>query len=190
MPDLTFEAAGHVYRYDGRIVPSVTQILEVVDECWRVPVDVLERAGRLGTAVHLACELDDLDDLDETSVDPVIAPYLAAWRRFRSETGFAPDLIEHRVHHRSMGYAGTLDRVGTLFERRSLIDIKSGEEWPSHGPQTAAYKEALATEGEKVSDRYAVYLRDDGTYRLRKCEDKSDWAVFLACLTIRKYKER
>lgn len=190
MPELTFEPKGHVYRYGDRVVPSVTQILEVVDECWRVPADALERARRLGTAVHLACELNDLDDLDEPSVDLVIAPYLAAWRRFRSEMGFTPDLIERKVFHKAMGYAGTLDRTGRLFDRRALIDIKSGEEWPSHGPQTAAYKEALATEGEKVSDRYAVYLRDDGTYRLRKCEDKSDWAVFLACLTIRKYKER
>ncbi len=190
MTELTFEPVEHVYRANGVIVPSVTQILEILDECWRVPPDALRRAADLGTAVHLACELDDRDDLDEDTLDPIVAPYLAAWRRFRLETGFAPEMVEQRVFHPSYQYAGTLDRVGTVAGKRSVLDIKSGESWPSHGPQTAAYQQALLAAGEKTVSRCAVYLRADGTYRLQALTGKSDWAVFLACLTIRKFKEQ
>ncbi len=188
---IDFDEAAHRYVVDGKVRPSVTQILEVVDEIWRVPFEVLERARKLGTAVHRATELFDRDDLDESSVDPAIEPYLRSYQRFRSETGFVPDHVEMRLYHAQMGYCGTLDRVGQMNGKRALLDIKSGEEWPSHGPQTAAYEQAFEhMTKQKVSARFGLYLRDDGTYRLQPKKDPSDWSVFLACLTIQRFKER
>jgi hypothetical protein len=186
---LHFDEATHTYTVGGRVVPSVTQILASVDrDLWRVPPGVLEAAAALGTAVHKATELDDLADLDEESLAPQIAPYLAAWRRFRAETGFAPVAIEERLHNAMYGYCGTLDRVGHLDGQRALLDIKSGMQWPSHGPQTAAYQDAYERQsGKKIDLRLVVYLRDDGTYRMVAQRDKSDWSVFLAALTIHKF---
>lgn len=191
MSALSFDEATHTYTVGGRVVPSVTQILEVVDRgLWRVRPEVLEAARQLGTAVHKTTELYDTDDLDESSVAPQVAPYLAAWKKFRAETGFVPAAIELRLHHPVYGYCGTLDRTGVLRDRLALIDIKSGSSWPSHGPQTAAYAEAFsAQEGERVEDRFACYLREDGSYRLVPHTEKADWSVFLACLTIHRFNK-
>ena len=61
--------------------------------------------------MHLACELDDQDDLDEASVEVDVAPYLAAYRKFRAEVRPEILLNEHRVYHKTWNYCGTLDRV-------------------------------------------------------------------------------
>lgn len=55
----------------------------------RVPLHVLKAAARFGTAVHRACELDDLGELDEATLDARLAGHLHAWRSF---------CREHRVH--------------------------------------------------------------------------------------------
>lgn len=189
MSALHFDEPTHTYKVGGRVVPSVTQILAAVDrDLWRVPTSILEAAAALGSAVHKATELDDLDDLDEESLAAPVAPYLAAWRRFRAETGFAPVTIEERLHNAMYGYCGTLDRVGHLDGQLALLDIKSGVAWPSHGPQTAAYQDAYERQsGKKIDLRLVVYLRDDGTYRMVAQRDKTDWSVFLAALTIYKF---
>lgn len=195
---LTFEPIEHVYHYAGERVPSVTQVLDVIDETWRVDPLVLRAAAERGVAVHRATELDDLGDLDVDDLDPVLLPYLQAWRRFRADMGFTVLHSESRVWHDGMRYAGTLDRVGTMGKlsgRRSaklqLLDIKSGTVWPSHGPQTAAYAEAFQRlTSEKIADRWCVYLRPDGQYRLERQEHPGDWSTFLACLSIRQFRAR
>ena len=199
---LTLEPIEHVYTYQGERVPSVTQVLDVIDETWRVDLLVLRAAAERGVAVHRATELDDMGDLDIDDLDPVLLPYLQAWRRFRSDMGFTVLHSESRVWHDGMRYAGTLDRVGTFgnlaasTKRRParmlhLLDIKSGTVWPSHGPQTAAYAEAFQRlTGEKIADRWCVYLRPDGQYRLERQEHPGDWATFIACLSIRQFRAR
>lgn len=194
---LTFEPVEHIYHYQGERVPSVTQVLDVIDETWRVDPLVLQRAAERGVAVHRATELDDMGDLDIDDLDPVLVPYLEAWRRFRVDLGFTVLHSESRVWHDGMRYAGTLDRVGTFSaggRKRGalqLLDIKSGTAWPSHGPQTAAYTEAFQRlTREKIADRWCVYLRPDGQYRLERQEHPGDWATFIACLSIRQFRAR
>lgn len=191
---LTFDADSHTYWYRGQRVPNVTSILEILDETWRVDPDILEAAAARGTAVHLATELDDKGDLDERSLDERLQPYLEAWRTFRREMGFAPSELESRVWHPRFRYAGTLDRIGTFSRWPSkveLIDIKSGEAWPSHGPQTAAYQDAYQTlTRTRVHRRWCVYLADDGRYRLVEKAEADGFAVFLACLQITRFRER
>src|SRR2546430_413548 len=95
----TFSQLGHQYECDGRSIPSVTQVLSLsgISDVSRIPPHILERAAAIGTAVHVACELLDQDDLDLDSVDPLLAGYVLAYQKFRAESGFAPELIEHRA---------------------------------------------------------------------------------------------
>lgn len=197
IPGLTFEPVEHVYHYRGERVPSVTQVLDVIDETWRVDPLVLRAAAERGVAVHRATELDDDGDLDIDDLDPVLLPYLKAWRRFRSDMGFRVLHSESRIWHDGMRFAGTLDRIGTFAAAGrkpgdlQLLDIKSGSAWPSHGPQTAAYAEAFSRlTREKIADRWCVYLRPDGLYRLVRQEHPGDWATFVACLSIRQFRAR
>lgn len=185
---LIFDAELHLYTVDGVVLPSVTQILEaagVVDYSYLPPATRRMALGR-GSAVHQATQFDDEGDLDESCMDEELAPYLAAWRRFRAETGFAPDLIEYRSHHPKYGYAGTLDRRGSFATgARAIVDLKtnSSEGWVRL--QLAAY--AAFFEDPRAYRRVCVELRKDGTYRAIEFSAAgyaADFGRFLACLTV------
>lgn len=193
---LQFDEVAHRYTLDGVELPSVTHILDdVFDEYRSIDPDTLRRAQERGTAVHKACELYDLEQLDITTVDESIAPYLAGYINFLSETKFEHHAIEQKVVSRKYGYAGTLDRLGVLgkSKRRCQIDLKSSVSVSrSVGPQTAAYDQAAREEkyigAKEIMDRYALQLRADGGYRLLPCKSPADFSVFLSALTIYKFK--
>lgn len=191
--DLVFDEAAHVYRLGGVVVPSVTQLLEPIKPDFAgIPPSVLEAKRELGTAVHLACELDDDDDLDEDSVPEAVAPYLAAWRAFKSDTGAEVLMNEQKLAHRSLRYAGTLDRLvrvrsGDVY----LVDLKTAISMSaSFGPQLCGYQLLL---DESIYDlklaRKGLQLRKDGTYRLVPYNNPNDMAAFRACLSLYHWKE-
>jgi hypothetical protein len=188
MSELTFEEATHTYRYKGNVVPSVTTILKPLTNLEMVPSPVLKAAADFGTAVHKACELDDLGELDLVALDSALVPYLMAWRKFSSEHSVMWVHIEKQVHNKTLGYAGTLDRFGYVDGISTLLDIKSSIElYPSVGPQLAAYGKAIV---EPVIRRMAVQLKGDGTYVAKPYEDSSDWPVFCSLLTVRNWCTR
>ena len=161
-----------------------------------VDPDVLMAAQRLGTAVHLACEFDDKGTLDEESVSDPVRPYLEAYRKFKAECRPAWILVEHRVFHPLMQYAGTLDREGGLMGKACVLDIKSGIEHFSTGMQTSAYAEALnAMTGERVRRRrFGLYLKDTGNYVLRDLDTEAihehDFRDFCNALGVFRIKQR
>lgn len=189
MTVLTFDAEKHEYRVDGQVVPSVTQILRPLMDFSFVKPEVLESAANFGTAVHRACELDDLGELDTEKLDPALGPYLAGWRMFCAEHECKWEAIEKAVLHGSMRYAGTLDRAGRVHGESSLVDIKSGTSlMPTVGPQLAAYARAYDPQGAFLK-RYAVRLYPGG-YELKAYTDPSDWPTFASLVTIRQFCER
>lgn len=189
---LEFDEATHTYTLDGVQLPSVTTVLadlKLVDVSKFRP----EHRHR-GTLRHVVTELYDHDDLDEASLDEsevlgqpagdIARGALDAWRRFRAESGFKPSLIEYRVWS-SLGYAGTVDRIGTLPDGRVvLLDIKGSFDSPSYGLQTAAYTSAYEERsGNAIDLRGAVHLLPNGSYRLRvhsRREDIHEWRHLLA----------
>lgn len=186
---LTFDEAAHEYRVGGQRVPSVTQLLSPLVDYSMVPRETLERAQALGTAVHKMTELYDNDDLDEDSLSEELQPYLEGWKKFRAEANFKPITVERRMSHPILRYAGTSDRTGEVKGRIAVVDIKKMFTLgPVIGPQLAAYLELHRREGLEVLDRYALGLRPDRTYRLKKYEDPLDWQCFLSHLTIHNWK--
>lgn len=184
-----FDPAAHRYTVAGRHVINVTSVLSFYNaELDHVAPEMLERARELGTYVHKACELDDLSTLNEAELDPLLEPYLRAWRRFKVDTGFECLAIEERVYHRLYDYAGTLDRrarLPRLDRYRWLLDVKSGAKSRWAGPQTGAYAQAHeAMGGEPIERRAAIYLHDDGTYDLQPHRDPNDRTTFLSALTL------
>lgn len=183
---LTFDPKDHVYSLDGKILPSVTQALNVVPASFFCSGTVLAEAQERGTHVHAATAYDDERALDEASVRPEIMLYCMAWRKFRAQTGFVPVVIEKIGANRKYGYAGTLDRIGTVGNRTWLVDIKTGVPDLRTCLQTAAYAELdeIKAAFPKL-DRYAVELRDDGTFRMsEQYKSAQDFAVFLAFLKV------
>jgi hypothetical protein len=185
---LTFDEPTHTYRFGGALVPGVTTILRPLSNFDGIPVEVLERKRDLGQRVHYACQLSDEDDLEESSVELDVEPYLVAWRKFLAESGALVLHNEQQVYEPTLRYAGTLDNVLGLNGAKWLVDKKTSIATPiSAGPQTAAYLRAL--NDPSVTRRAAVRLRADGTYRFDPLSGADDWSAFLSCLTLHRFKE-
>lgn len=185
---LEFDEATHTYRFLGGRVPGVTEVLRPLSSFEGIPPAVLEAKRDLGRRVHFACQLDDEDDLDESSIERDVAPYLTAWRRFLRESGATVVLNEQRVFDPMLLVAGTLDRVIDLDRRRILVDLKTSIATPaSAGPQTAAYLRLLGD--TSVTHRAALRLAPNGKFRLDMLNGADDFAVFMACLTLHRWKE-
>lgn len=190
MPVLHLDRATHTYTLDGRVLPSVTQVLEGVGiiDYDHIPNDTRQAALQRGSDVHTITHFDDEGDLDEASVEPHLAGYLAGWRKFRLETevGRMPiTAMEHQMFHVEHWYAGTLDRE---FGGKVIVDIKTGEAPWWVRIQLAAYRE-LRKNTEAIH-RLAVELHKDGTYRLRPLklsERRNDLDAFNAALRV--YRE-
>ena len=186
---LTFDSTSHVYRWNSRRIPSVTQCLEPLFDWTSIPRDVLEHKRQVGIAVHHAIHLElSGGGLDFDTIHPDCRGYFETWQNFRKECRFDPWLIEYQVTSDELGeyyrYAGTLDEYGLLQGQPALIDWKTSmvlnEE--AVGAQTAAYLKALHRNGiAKLSDRrYALKLSKAGLYRLepyRRLDD--DWRRFV-----------
>lgn len=185
---LTFDEASHTYAFAGVRVPGVTTILRPLANFDGIPIDVLEAKANLGRRVHFACQLDDEQDLDESSVEWDVVPYLAAWRKFLAESGATVVQNEQQVYEPNLRFAGTLDNVLLIGGHKYLADKKTSIATPiSAGPQTAAYLRAL--NDPSVTRRAAVRLRPDGTYRFNYLSGADDFAAFLSCLTLHRFKE-
>jgi len=184
---LDFDSQAHVYRLDGRVVPSVTQLLEPLVDFSMVNDKVLEAARVFGTHVHQACHLDDLGELDWATLDPALVPYVEAWRRFLNESGAVVIASEKPVYHAALNYAGTPDRVLSWGKQRLVVpDIKATSVVPRIvGPQTAGYAKAYQSmHGGREPERYCIHLRANGTYSAHPRRESTDWGVFLSCLNI------
>ena len=163
---LEFNASIHRYRLDGRILPSVTQVLKGVGmiDFSMIPQVVLQEAASRGTAVHRALHYLDDGDLDEASVEPELTPYIQAYRDFCAQSGFTVALVEHRVYHPTFMYAGTLDRTGGFPDKSlAVLDVKTGMPFPAHGLQLAAY--AACLKHPRMYRRISLYLNEDGGYK-------------------------
>lgn len=182
---LTLDPETHTYELDGKRLPGVTAVLKAqgfIDAAW-----FTEYGRDRGTKVHQAIEFYDAGDLDEDSLDPVLKPYLAAWKRFKEEAHVTIEASEVRLASEVYGFAGTIDKVATIGSTKAILDLKSGQVQPWTGIQLAAYHILL---NEPTRKRYAVQLNNDGSYRLHEFKDRSDRAVFLAALTVHQWKRR
>ncbi len=187
MEEFTFTEEGHLYTLNGRRLISVTQALAIVDIRYKDPW-YLQR----GQMIHLATEYFDRDELDESSVDPRIAPYVESYIKFRMGTDFEPKLIEQKFYHPQYFYAGRLDRQGPLNGVSAIIDIKSGAKAKVDELQEVALWELCRVNDVPVTKLFDLYLDENGKMpNLVPIEKpkKLLLPVFLAALTLTRWKE-
>lgn len=186
---LLFDPEEHVYKLDGRHVPSVTQVLSELEDYSHIPRHILDRKARLGTAVHKAVEMWLADDLEEDTLHPEVAAYFNQFKAWFGVSGFKPILIEERVYSTRFRYAGTLDLYGEMQGKRWLIDTKTAYEiQPTFGPQTAAYEAGLLEcKGLKTDNRGILQLSKD-KYKFIPMTGAADLNVFYAALTIKQWR--
>lgn len=169
---IDFDPNTHTYRYDGKVIPSVTEICKPITDrhYGAISLTVLDYASRRGTAIHEACQDIDLDL--EPDVDAETLPYIQAYCDFLRDYKPEWDMIEQIVVDRQGRYAGTVDRAGLLLGKPCVIDIKTISSLNkatklSVCVQTAGYEMAIGD----ICDRYALHLKKDGKYSLFSCDE-------------------
>jgi hypothetical protein len=188
---LEFDEENHIYHVDGKVYPSVTQIIKPLYSFDGIDSGVLEYAAARGRAVHKAVELWNANDLDESTLDPVLVPYLEAYKKFATEMKFTATHSERHLAHPSMHYAGTPDIEGKINEGKHkgewLVDLKAvAVLHASAGVQLAAYANLI---GKPSIRRAAVQLKPTGKYLFEEYPSKADWPTFVACLTVHNFRE-
>jgi len=187
MAELIFKAKTHQYFLGKRELPSVTTVLQSVGliDYSGVDRDVLEYARERGILVHEACRLFDEGDLDEENLDPILKPYVDAWKKFLFHSQFKVERIEVPMCDHTYGFAGTPDRIGMIRGRRTIVDIKPPTHKPWYQLQTAGYSFFVP---ETLQFRLVVHLRPDGEFRVSEHTNMQDRQRFLACLTVAQLK--
>jgi hypothetical protein len=198
--EIEFYEHDHAYRINGRRVPSVTQVLDHLNDWSQIPAIDLETKRVLGRDVHVACNLLVRGQLDWSSLDPAVRPYVRAAELFLQENICAPLASELRVASPLLGVAGTLDLYAEHHDGGLwYIDWKISETVPSTvGAQTAAYEVLHRCTVDPTfkpwharprSKRACVRLGME-TYRIEILSYfERDWSTFISCVNNWKHRE-
>ena len=178
---LEFEPKNHIYKLDGRELPSVSEITrfisrELYKEADQTSLDI---AADRGTRVHRACEEIDRTGLAECDTD--IMQYLSAYVKFLTEHDVKWEMIEQPVYSRLHWVAGTVDRLGLVDGKMTLLDIKtakriSGQHKLQYSAQLTLYREMV---DKAEAELCLLQLKDDCSYKLIDIEP--NWHAVWAC---------
>lgn len=166
-----FDEATHTYSLDGKKLPSVTEICGLLNNWGDINPAILMQAARRGTVVHEYCELVDYGvDEDGIECEPELAGYVIAYMRFLRDYKPLWEMVEQKVYSDQFGFAGTLDRFGTIDGKPVLLDIKTSSSvnklqkiiWAC---QLSAYVLLLAKEDQDIR-RWNLVLKRDGKYQI------------------------
>jgi len=196
---LEFEELTHTYKYNGKIVPSVTQVMSRVgvrdnDEAPFNPVSggffvKGDTASNFGKALHTIAEAMMLGKT--VTYDPQMKPWVKGVDKFMADYNKDITVEETETMHYSKiyGYCGTWD-LGGLFKKLPLmLDWKSSVSMPKTAKiQTAAY-EKLRMEKlgiRKIGHRFAVRIFENGYEVEKRFNQKTDFNKFLSLLNVLK----
>lgn len=172
-----FDADSHVYTDARGRVPNITGLLTLagwVDEQW-----LTGESSWRGRVVHKLTADYDMRAVDVADVEGEFRPYLLAHVDCLALVKPEWLHIEVGAVHPTLRFAGTPDRVASVFRARSVWEVKSGERQKSHAIQTAL--QAILASPElrlppTAIHRYAEYLTPDGRYKLDQHKDRRDFA--------------
>lgn len=169
--------------------------LNVLTDFSMVAPDILERAGKFGTAVHTLIEYYETNRLDRETIDPILEKILCAWERCKSSHKIIVHKAEYPIVSKRYQYAGRFDIVGSVRGTNSLIEIKSRPYNPiTEKLQTIAYFQAYneSYPEDRVFKRYFCGFDLEGRYtfhEVKKLPGEPDHlSMFLSALAIWKWK--
>lgn len=185
----TFHPESHTYRTaDGTRLPSVTEVIRFLtaDRAADARPWIRDEAARRGTAVHSLTALLDYGEPWPEEIHPELWPYLTAYSSFLRDYRPNWDYIELPLASLDLGFAGTVDRIGSFGGELVLVDLKTTGSTPhrqSLAAQLTAYAQLCLSAGLSAAPRhYGLHLRRDGTYRLLPVDPAPE--LLSACLTI------
>ena len=183
---LIFDEKEHIYTEDGKRLPSVTDIVN--DECGN-PGYATEWHLNRGTQVHRCMALYLAERLDLESVDPRIRARVDQGIKAVKDLQIHPRAIEHRMSHKTLGFAGTPDLLAEMQgkPRDCGVDWKS-----SHARETeiqvGGYTALYEDQGYNLRAYFEIVLEDD-TYRVYEYQPRRSRGLFLAALSLYKWRK-
>jgi len=205
MTNVQFDEATHTYTVDGKVIPSVTQILSSVAvkgktstgmDIWN-PIGGGNFFGEPGIAAHFGTEfhvaVKYLQEGREVDYDEQMEPWIKQWQKFY----FEQNLIEEEIIFlekpliSKLGFAGTPDRVSR--SRKGVIRVRDWKTGISRAPatkwQVAAYRhltiENMGLRSNAKIELQAVrFLKDK--YVVDYYDYATTWNTFLSILNILK----
>lgn len=194
--ELSFEEEKHIYRLDGKQLPSVTSIMRPLSQALYKDIDekILDEAANRGTAVHNAIETYTLYGVKD--IPEAYEGYFEAFRSWWKEEKPEALATECKVYHKSLLYAGTADMPVKIGNKRIIVDFKTSASINKMltGVQLEAYLKAFESHGVNFDGKAILHLKPTGQYKWLYYEknDYESWEVFGALLTvfrhIQKYK--
>lgn len=154
----------HLYLIDGILVPSVTQILELIfpDKYKNINQSILNKKAIFGTEGHSIIEhlnvsnlekaKEEVSNIQNKDLQICIREYL----RLVSKFEIVPVEQEQRVSYKYL-YCGTLDMTGYVLGKHSLLDIKFTAELDKEYLSWQLGMYALA-KGVKYEKYYCIWL--------------------------------
>lgn len=201
MPTLLLDD-DHKYTLDGKVIPSVTEIIGQFVRSGEfyvnvftgstIAASVMHQAQDRGKAIHKAAKLILQGRLAWDKLDPSLVAPLRCFEEWFLR--FKPKVIASEQSYYTLiwEYAGTPDLVclsqaGVL----SIIEYKSSEAAGElAGPQLSAYEQLIReTDGIRGKiDRYVLTLPESGRGSFELLENKvNDWNFFKSRLYTYRY---
>jgi len=189
--NVEFNEERHEYRINGRIVPSVTQILgDTFPGLYAgIPEHILMRRAQIGTAVHRAIELYLDSKLNVDSLHAEVRPLFESWLKWwRLVEDTAVTLYSERRFGSLLGYAGCDDWFGTIGLEEWEIDWKTTTAPKlTHQIQTAGYHVGIGA--SPATRRGCLYCQRDGSIaQLIEHKDHKDITDWMAILRVYQLK--
>lgn len=183
---LRFVEETHQY-FDGDVeLPSVTEIIRFCN------FDTVNKARQgnnpfyrdRGTKVHELCQLIDYDGIENvpigTGLDGYIRAYVNFLRDYNIKSWYA---VEKPVGSAENGFAGTIDRIGNIDGKLTILDIKTS---PNVNiiALTAQLTGYSLLWGSIMTQLMGLQLKKDGSYKVILVD--RDYKLFEACQTLHK----
>ncbi len=187
--ELIFDEETHKYFLNGEEVPSVTQICSpLTANKYGAGQAIIQMAARRGTAVHEYCELIDYGAMPE-EVEPELVGYITAYQKFLRDYRPEWHYIEKQLADTQLKFAGTLDRMGVIDGKRTIVDIKTTASMDraskiSLAVQMAGYGIlAISNDMGEVEQSLGVQLKKDGGYTIHDTKKTEKLYHFDSTLT-------
>jgi len=189
MSELIYREDVHTYTHNNIRIPGISELLKYwgyIDDTFYTS----EEPRDIGTAVHAGTSaFDKGEDSYQLFEDPRILKRIEAYMLFKTDKKFMPTIIELPQHSDALALACRPDRVGYFAESSvpCIIDIKCGGEAKWHPLQTAGQQICI---GDcRYYRRFGLYLRMDGTYKLKEHTDPTELALVQSLVALYWYNK-
>lgn len=183
-PVFRFSPAKHEYFLGDERIRGISELLDL-GELVNGKLYYTEASRVRGSEVHTACMDFDLGTLDLSRVDGPYAGYVKGYAD--AVRTIAPDWhsIEVAQVHPGYRFAGRPDRVGIVWGRKTVLEIKSAAKAKHHPIQTALQVLLQTADDPTPAEswqRVTLYVKHSGKWSIDEHTDARDFDVAKALI--------